>query len=483
MALIKCPECGRTLSDKAKRCPGCGVDMKTIKQIMKESSSNTNSDAVTNKSKETKVDEIVGQRFVESDKKVMQDSATNSEDEVKAGFQKKPRKEKIKKERKPLSTKSKVAIVVGILVFIALLALVLIVINWKKFKTDGTFESIYENIGICFLHDYTDADCENPKTCCICGKEVGNSLGHNYYIKTIVDPTCVDKGSTTYQCSRCNGTYINEIEALGHSYEGEPEVVDPTCTEDGKKINKCIRCDNLVEEVIPAMGHNLTEATCTSPSTCVNCKDEVGSALGHTTMNGICERCGEHIVEPIEFSGYGDTVLTDLHIPLGQYRVYMTNSGASNFIIYAYSGDSNGILWMNEIGAFNGYIYTNKDLTDGMIEIRSSGDWTIKFEQIEENGTSNIQGKGYAVTPYFTLKEGNLVIDIVNQNSNSNFITYLIDENGKKHLITNEIGNYTGQVVYKVSAEKKYCLWVSSDGEWTFNFGIDNKITYVSNKE
>ncbi len=36
MALIKCPECGREISDRAKVCPGCGIDAETIQQMLKE---------------------------------------------------------------------------------------------------------------------------------------------------------------------------------------------------------------------------------------------------------------------------------------------------------------------------------------------------------------------------------------------------------------------------------------------------------------
>ena len=32
MALIKCPECGNTVSDKAKTCPHCGVEISDVKQ-------------------------------------------------------------------------------------------------------------------------------------------------------------------------------------------------------------------------------------------------------------------------------------------------------------------------------------------------------------------------------------------------------------------------------------------------------------------
>lgn len=33
MAMIKCPECGRDVSDKATSCPGCGYPIAEIKQI------------------------------------------------------------------------------------------------------------------------------------------------------------------------------------------------------------------------------------------------------------------------------------------------------------------------------------------------------------------------------------------------------------------------------------------------------------------
>ena len=32
MALIKCPECGKEISDKAKACPECGYKMKKSKK-------------------------------------------------------------------------------------------------------------------------------------------------------------------------------------------------------------------------------------------------------------------------------------------------------------------------------------------------------------------------------------------------------------------------------------------------------------------
>lgn len=35
MALIKCPECGKEISDKAKSCPGCGCPISSSTKIVK----------------------------------------------------------------------------------------------------------------------------------------------------------------------------------------------------------------------------------------------------------------------------------------------------------------------------------------------------------------------------------------------------------------------------------------------------------------
>ena len=33
MALIKCSECGKDISDRAKKCPGCGYQLKKEKML------------------------------------------------------------------------------------------------------------------------------------------------------------------------------------------------------------------------------------------------------------------------------------------------------------------------------------------------------------------------------------------------------------------------------------------------------------------
>ncbi len=41
MALIKCPECGKEISDRAARCPKCGIPMEKILFLLQQSENDT----------------------------------------------------------------------------------------------------------------------------------------------------------------------------------------------------------------------------------------------------------------------------------------------------------------------------------------------------------------------------------------------------------------------------------------------------------
>lgn len=92
---------------------------------------------------------------------------------------------------------------------------------------------------------------------------------HNYTSKITTNPTCTDKGYTTYTCT-CGHTYTgNPTEAKGHSW------IDATCT----TAKTCSRC-NEAEGI--ALGHMWVDASCDTPKTCTVCKETEGSVLGHS---------------------------------------------------------------------------------------------------------------------------------------------------------------------------------------------------------
>lgn len=460
MALITCPKCGKSISDKAIKCPSCGISKQEIQNVFKKSENRSNPISPL----------LINDEFVKENQKntisniKVQENITNN----------------TKKEKKTyLNTDIIKKYIIG---FVAVILIIIIIVMWRGFEENGVFRKIYNKTGFCISHEYLEATCTEPKHCDICGKSIGESIGHSYKLSATVEPTCTINGKMQYICERCDDTYYEVIDALGHIYNDDAEMVDATCTENGIFTYNCTQCGEVIEEEIPALGHKWIEATCTTPRICEICNEIDGSPLGHTTVNGICNRCGELAAEPIEFSGNGDTVLKDVNIPEGMYKIYFTHDGTRNFIIHAYSSDNKRRGWMNEIGNFSGYIFSGEPIIDGMIEVKADGNWTISVMQIEEGGTSNIRGHGMCVTPYFELEDAPLVVHMTNTNGKSNFIVHMYDEEGKRISLSNEIGEYEGEkILDNVVAGKKYCIVVDSDGNWSIDFGLNDRITTVSN--
>ena len=173
------------------------------------------------------------------------------------------------------------------------------------------------------------ATCTKAQTCTVCGAELAEELGHKYE-SVVTDPTCTEKGYTTYTCSACGDSYVADYvdanghtagaeadctnaqtctvcgaelaEELGHKYESV--VTDPTCTEKGYTTYTCSACgDSYVDDYVDANGHTAgAEADCTNAQTCTVCGEEIAPATGHTpgaaadcTNAQTCIVCGAEI--------------------------------------------------------------------------------------------------------------------------------------------------------------------------------------------
>lgn len=124
------------------------------------------------------------------------------------------------------------------------------------------------------VHIWKEADCENPRTCALCGKTEGAVLEHSWQQATCTDPEI---------CERC-GAIRGSV--LGHAWRSADCEHPKTCDNCGKT------------EGAP-LGHAWQEATCENPRTCENCGQTEGEALGHDwqeatgTEPETCSRCGE----------------------------------------------------------------------------------------------------------------------------------------------------------------------------------------------
>lgn len=146
---------------------------------------------------------------------------------------------------------------------------------------------------------------------CSCGDSyTGNpkaALGHNY-ISTIVEPSCLGTGYTSHDCSRCDSSYIDNIQdPLGHSYS-DSILKEATCQTEGSKKSTCGRCGDTQTFTIAILPHDYIKTTIASTCiaqgydnyTCSMCQGSyqnnfqpLGNHVFEDTEDGqICSICG-----------------------------------------------------------------------------------------------------------------------------------------------------------------------------------------------
>ena len=115
------------------------------------------------------------------------------------------------------------------------------------------------------------------------------------YDKVVTDPTCTEKGHTTYTCKKCGDSYTGDYtEPLGHDFGEWETVQEATEDEAGLEKRSCKRCGEEETREIPRKEHEhvytetVTAPTCTEKGyTTFTCKcgdSYVGNytdALGH----------------------------------------------------------------------------------------------------------------------------------------------------------------------------------------------------------
>jgi len=162
-------------------------------------------------------------------------------------------------------------------------------------------------------HDFSvelerkDATCKDGYILWKCARcdatssEVLDAVGEHAMVQGgPVDATCLEAGYTPFICSECGEVEKrNSVPALGHDFSVELEREDATC-KDGYILWECSRCDATHTEVLDATGDHAmvqgepVKVTCLEdgyiPFTCSECgeveKRDVVSALGHVWDEG-----------------------------------------------------------------------------------------------------------------------------------------------------------------------------------------------------
>ena len=158
-------------------------------------------------------------------------------------------------------------------------------------------------------HAYSEWSVTKTPTCttdgikerdCSCGDIQTAAIpatGHAFSAwTTVAEATCSADGSKDRACS-CGETETSVISTSGHKFSAWATTTEATCTVDGSKERTC-SCGEKETEIIKA-SHSWEDATCVAAKECSKCHMTEGSALGHTTQFGTCDRCGNEITATI----------------------------------------------------------------------------------------------------------------------------------------------------------------------------------------
>lgn len=83
---------------------------------------------------------------------------------------------------------------------------------------------------------------------------------HAFRETLISEPDCINEGRTAFICSHCEEAFDVYEQAKGHDF-AIIETVNPTCTEDGYEYCECTKCDATQYDTIEATGHSFTDST------------------------------------------------------------------------------------------------------------------------------------------------------------------------------------------------------------------------------
>ena len=185
---------------------------------------------------------------------------------------------------------------------------------------------------------------------------------HNYS-KTVVQPTCTEKGYTKYTCVSCGDTYQDDyVNAWGHTYT-ETNVA-ATCVQKGYTLRQCTRC-----RVSYRSNETGDYGNHTGVGKCTKCSTDFFELLkNHCSKFGTYDQEGDFymiILDPIK---YDDTSF----LPALSYDVELNRL---SWILQAYTLNSSGnntlFINMNKINGEYSYTLMSK----GSLDITMMGDF------------------------------------------------------------------------------------------------------------
>lgn len=268
MALIKCQECGKEISDKAVACIHCGCPLS--ENVIEIQHDKTDDNIM--------IDKECGENMMEdSEVKEERSLQSYSYEFDESSKLKKPEKEKNKKEKVKLSKRTWFVILMLVLfwpvglflmwknkkfnkivriIVTAIIVLPIIISllpcshEWEEANciTPKTCKLCAEEEGEALGHEWKEATCTSPKTCTVCGETDGTELGHEVAEWVVEkESTCIEEGTQKGKCLLCGEEFSDVIEKAEHEAGDWKVSKKATATDSGKKVKKCKVCDEVLD--------------------------------------------------------------------------------------------------------------------------------------------------------------------------------------------------------------------------------------------
>ena len=112
-------------------------------------------------------------------------------------------------------------------------------------------------------HEYVISEDDSYHECCICHETEQHTKDEG----TRVEPTCEEKGSFTYTCTKCGKVMeVKELDPKGHTWDAGIVTKEATETEEGEKTYTCTVCDKTKKEAIPKKEAEPTPSATPAPT-------------------------------------------------------------------------------------------------------------------------------------------------------------------------------------------------------------------------
>ena len=192
------------------------------------------------------------------------------------------------------------------------------------------------------------------------------------------DPTCLEDGYQKWTCADCGETGEEPIDALGHNHvAGEP--VAPTCTEEGYTLYTCTACtDSYKDDIKAATGHAWSDATCTTPSTCLNCGAQRGGYMQISSLDELEDGSSVVLVAKIDDNTYAalNTELNSKNRIDGVQVTFEDGLLSGNSLpVWDYMYTENGVILSSDDRSLN---YAADDGTSFTLDGKSSATWSVR---------------------------------------------------------------------------------------------------------